>query len=287
MNAKGYFVLLRPANLVTAVADILAGMAIVSFPWVNDGIFLILASVCLYGGGVVLNDFFDREIDAKERPERPIPSGKVRAIYVLLFGFVLLAFGCFFSFLYSEISFIISISIVFLILLYDRFAKHNLVFGPLVMGMCRGLNLILGMTILKSLPLAIIPISILPIVYIAAITLISQNEVWGGGKYKFIIACMLYILVFFTQLFVSFQNGFILYAMPFIVFHSVLLFPPLLKAYQNPNPKLIGNAVKIGVLTLIVLNVSFAASFGNLPIAISILALLPISLLISKYFAVT
>jgi len=36
-----------------------------------------LASVCLYWGGMVLNDWADRELDAVERPERPLPSGRV------------------------------------------------------------------------------------------------------------------------------------------------------------------------------------------------------------------
>ena len=70
--------LLRPANVVTALADVLAGFAIadlgnpLALPW------LLLSTASLYGGGVVLNDFFDRALDAVERPERPIPSGRVR-----------------------------------------------------------------------------------------------------------------------------------------------------------------------------------------------------------------
>ena len=76
---RGYLELLRPPNVVTAIADVLAGYAVAgrsnprALPW------LIGATVCLYAGGVVLNDFFDRHLDAVERPERPIPSGRVPA----------------------------------------------------------------------------------------------------------------------------------------------------------------------------------------------------------------
>src|SRR5437763_16333813 len=38
---------------------------------------LSAASVCLYWAGMAANDWADRELDAKERPERPIPSGRV------------------------------------------------------------------------------------------------------------------------------------------------------------------------------------------------------------------
>ncbi|MCW7463388.1 UbiA-like protein EboC [Leptospira limi] len=287
MNFKSYLILLRPANLITAIADILAGMAIVSFPWVKEGSFLILASIFLYGGGVVLNDYFDRNIDSIERPERPIPSGKVPAKHALSMGIFLFGMGLLFSFLYSEISFIIAICIVVFVIIYNRFAKHHLVLGPFVMGLCRGLNLVLGMTILKSIPLSLVSLSVLPIFYIAAITSISQNEVFGGGKIRFFIAGILYLGVFCSQLMYSFYNHYIGYTLPFITLHSLILFPTLWRAIQNPIPTLIGKSVKTGVLTLILLNASFAAASGVLPIAILILFLLPLSFLIAKYFAVT
>ncbi len=45
-------------------------------PW---GVFALLvgASACLYEAGMALNDVFDVEIDRQERPDRPIPSGRV------------------------------------------------------------------------------------------------------------------------------------------------------------------------------------------------------------------
>ncbi|MEM6507736.1 MAG: UbiA family prenyltransferase [Planctomycetota bacterium] len=43
----------------------------------GPSLFLMLMISLLYCGGMVLNDYWDREIDAKERPGRPIPSGRV------------------------------------------------------------------------------------------------------------------------------------------------------------------------------------------------------------------
>ena len=46
-----------------------------------------------YVGGMYLNDYFDRAIDARDRPGRPIDAGEIRAGSVLLIGFGLLAVG--------------------------------------------------------------------------------------------------------------------------------------------------------------------------------------------------
>src|SRR5690606_33216233 len=90
--------LMRPANIITAIADILAGFAVsgAAVQLLSPGneesmnlwiplMWLILATIGLYGGGVVFNDVFDAELDKKERPERPIPSGRasVRSASIL------------------------------------------------------------------------------------------------------------------------------------------------------------------------------------------------------------
>ena len=46
-----------------------------------------------YVGGMYLNDFFDRDIDARERPGRPIHAGDISAGAVSAIGFGLLAVG--------------------------------------------------------------------------------------------------------------------------------------------------------------------------------------------------
>ncbi|PJZ80790.1 UbiA-like protein EboC [Leptospira meyeri] len=288
MNLKAYLTLLRPANVITALADILAGMAIVGFVWKdNTPGFLFLSTVCLYGGGVVLNDYFDVVIDAKERPERPIPSGKVSKRSAFFFGSILLLLGITFSFLYQAQSGWIALFIVFAILTYNRFAKHHSVLGPVVMGICRGGNLILGMSLVTNISSNHLFLSLFPIVYIAAITMISRDEVHGGKKTNLVVAGVLYIIVIFSQLLLSFFLGNLYFSFPFVLLHLGMIFPPLVAAYQNPIGPKIGKAVKFGVLSLIVLNASFASCFGFVFIALLILCLLPVSLLLAKYFSVT
>ena len=71
MNLKAYLQLTRPANIITAIADILAGVAIATFSFSIDEIdptkviLLCISTIGLYGGGIVFNDIFDLELDTK------------------------------------------------------------------------------------------------------------------------------------------------------------------------------------------------------------------------------
>ena len=42
---------------------------------------------------MVFNDVFDRQIDAQERPGRPIPSGRVSLMWAIRLGIVLMLTG--------------------------------------------------------------------------------------------------------------------------------------------------------------------------------------------------
>ncbi|MGY8916506.1 MAG: UbiA family prenyltransferase, partial [Flavobacteriales bacterium] len=126
---------MRPPNLPTAAADIIAGAAIIGvfaqsevlFPY--NLILLIVGSIFLYAGGVVLNDVFDHKIDALERPERPIPSAVVPLRTAAILGGVLLSLGVFMSFMCNSEAGLVSIVLASAILLYDSWAKHHSFFG--------------------------------------------------------------------------------------------------------------------------------------------------------------
>ncbi len=293
----GYLKLMRPANIVTAVSDILAGVAISGYIG-KEGwqfwpiVLLILSTAGLYGGGVVMNDFFDADLDKVERPERPIPSGLIARNEALAFGISLLLFGIImaalvYRFTFSWISAIISMVIAIAALIYDKWSKHHPVIGPLNMGACRGLNLLLGISIIPAAVSSYALVAIVPLVYIAAITMISQGEVHGGRKTTLFMAALLYLAVIACLLYVSLDKGNLQYAIIFILLWAALIFPPLQKAIAKPQGKQIGMAVKAGVIALIMMNASWAAAFSPLYFAIIIALLLPLSILLAKLFAVT
>ncbi|HTN06795.1 UbiA-like protein EboC [Agriterribacter sp.] len=295
----GFLRLMRPANIVTAVSDILAGIAIavyagnnvISYQW-QPVVLLIISTAGLYGGGVVLNDVFDAELDKVERPERAIPSGLISRNTAALLGVVLLLAGVAAAAAvhtsgWFSSSALIAIIIAVCAVIYDKWMKHNRFLGPLNMGICRGLNLLLGMSMLP----AVLPqygyLAIVPVIYIAAITMISRGEVHGGKKNTLYGAVLLYCIVIASILTIGFVNNYMWYALAFVVLFSAMIFPPLQKAVRNPAGPLIGKAVKAGVIALIVMNAAWAAAFGMIYFALLIVLLLPVSLLLGKLFAVT
>lgn len=292
--------LMRPANIITAFADILAGYAAVGGVLIFDGMLpdlspdplglglLLLATFGLYGGGVVFNDLFDAELDAEERPERPIPSGRVSRTGAFILGSLLLLAGAFFAFQAHYISGILALGIALFALVYDKWAKHSALWGPLFMGSCRGGNLLLGASILPALLPQVWFIGLIPVAYIGAITLVSQGEVHGGSRRTGFAALGLIASVVLALALLSVLPGYsLLAALPFLLLLGGMVLPPFFKAARTPDPEKIRSAIKKGVLSLIILNSTIAAGFAGIGFGILVLILLPVSLLFSRLFAVT
>src|SRR2546425_895448 len=68
------FELVRLPNIFTAPPDVAMGLAVSGAALTSSAATLLLASACAYAGGMALNDACDATLDARERPERPIPS---------------------------------------------------------------------------------------------------------------------------------------------------------------------------------------------------------------------
>jgi 4-hydroxybenzoate polyprenyltransferase len=287
---RAFAELTRPANVVTALSDIMAGLAIVGFTFGNlvyqffPALFLGLSSMCLYAGGVVFNDVFDHELDSTERPERALPSGRIKRSEAIFGGIILLAFGIFLAFWQSRLSGIIAILITLLALFYDWKGKHMRIFGPINMGLCRAYNLLLGMSVYELGVLEHFPVILIPLIYIAAITLVSRGEVHGGKATTLYFAGFLFLLVHASQLYFAEKIEF---ALVFVLAHFILIFRKLRIAIVEPIGKNIGLTVKTGVLTLILMNAAWVASSGQWIMALFVLALLPVSLGLAKKFAVT
>jgi 4-hydroxybenzoate polyprenyltransferase len=132
------------SNLPTVWTNTLAGSTLAGVA-VGPGRLaaLTLAFSLLYTGGMYLNDAFDRESDARERPERPIPSGRVRAGEVFGIGFGLLGAGVLVVAAGAAgpagggLAAVASGALLAgLITAYDAWHKANPL-SPVVMGLCR------------------------------------------------------------------------------------------------------------------------------------------------------
>ncbi|WP_321162498.1 UbiA-like protein EboC [Nostoc sp. KVJ3] len=299
---RGYLELMRPANIVTAWADILVGFAAsgsgiifvklingeASFAILSPLAWLLLATTGLYGGGIVFNDVFDAELDAKERPNRAIPSGRVSRQNATVLGSILFLIGIIAAFQVSWFSGAIAIFITFASLLYDSLAKHHPFFGPLNMGLCRGSNLLLGVSAVPAIVGERWYLILIPILYIAAITAISQGEVHGGKKITGVVALSLIAIVLTAVLALGLLGEYTaIAALPFAALLAIRVLPNFIKAAREPVAENIRNAVKIGVLSLIVLDATIASGFSGLYYGLLVLLLLPISMKLAQLFAVT
>ncbi|RYD78427.1 MAG: polyprenyltransferase [Sphingobacteriales bacterium] len=284
---------MRPANIVTSVADILAGIAISGIlinsngtPWL--AIFcLCLSTACLYGGGIVFNDVFDAELDKTERPERAIPSGIISLTNATILGTALLISGIVLAALTSSTSGLLAFGVSCFALLYNKIGKHHPFFGPLTMGICRGLNLLLGLSIVPAMLQQHYLLAIIPVIYIFSITMTSRGEVHGGNTKNLYLAAVLYAVVIGSIAWFSFTNDRLLWSLLFLLPFAWMIFRPLSKAIKNPIGKNIGGAVKAGVISLILMDAAWAVTFDALLLAFIIAALLPLSIWLSKLFAVT
>lgn len=288
---KAWIQLIRPSNVLTAISDVLAGVALAclflqsELPETGSLIWITLSSMLLYTGGIVFNDVFDAALDKIERPERPIPSGKVKQSSAAILGTIAFSLGCFLAYQVNMTAFYIALAIVLMCLLYNGKAKHHFIAGPIVMGSCRGLNLLLGMAVLPD-SLSYFYLAIVPIIYIAAVTNISRGEVYGNNKTAILVSMGLYALVILTLIYFAFVSKNYL-AFIFILFFTVMIASPLLKALKSLAPQDVRKSVKFGVLALILMNASWIAISGYWVLALAICAILPVSIFLAKKFAVT
>lgn len=135
-RCRTLLVLGRVSNLPTVWSDCLAGW------WLGGGgtvwklPLLLLGVSLLYTGGMFLNDAFDEEFDRLRRPERPIPSGKIRAAEVWGFGFGQLTAGIIILLCCGKLAGTGGVMLALFIVLYD-FTHKFFMASPWLMGACR------------------------------------------------------------------------------------------------------------------------------------------------------
>jgi hypothetical protein len=167
----------RISNVPTVWTNVLAGSVIAGGEQHPNEIALIVAAMtAFYVGGMYLNDFFDRAIDARDRPGRPIDAGEIRASSVLLIGFGLLAAGIALMTPFGPSAALCGILLAGVIVLYDVWHKGN-VLSPAVMGSCRALVYIgTGVAITGSISNATMIGAIALASHVAGITYAARQE---------------------------------------------------------------------------------------------------------------
>ena len=127
----------RVSNLPTVWTNVLAATVLAGGAWQSARTALVLLAMSLfYVGGMYLNDYFDRTIDARERPERPIPAGDISAGAVAAAGFGMLCAGIVLLAATGIVAAVTGLLLAALIVAYNLFHK-GVALSPVTMGLCR------------------------------------------------------------------------------------------------------------------------------------------------------
>jgi len=145
---------------------------------------LSAAAVCLYWAGMAANDWADRNLDARERPGRPIPSGRVPASTALRAALGLSAAGVALAGLAGgRRALAVAVPLTGAVWCYDMKLKATAA-GPAAMAACRGLDVLLGASAATrpgSWRRAMMP-ALTVAAHTYTVTALSRREVTGGDR---------------------------------------------------------------------------------------------------------
>jgi 4-hydroxybenzoate polyprenyltransferase len=177
---RDHLELVRAPAVLTVLGDTVAGAAAAGLPLTGRRTLLPLASACLYAGGMALNDWASRDVDARERPERPIPSGRVTPGHALgvaaglgAAGLALAAAGG------GRRVLAVAAPLAAAVWLYDARLKDTAA-GPVAMAACRGLDVLLGAGVGRLRAAA--PAAAALAAHTAGVTVLSRGEVHGTTR---------------------------------------------------------------------------------------------------------
>lgn len=286
-SLRAYIDLVRPANVTTALADVLAGYALAglrnhrALPW------LLAATASLYAGGIVLNDYFDRDLDRVERPERPIPSGRVSVTSAAWLGSLLLIAGVLSAAQASRAAMIVSSAIAVSVLLYDSWGKRFPFVAPLNMGLCRALNLLLGVAAVETALKLMWPIAVIPLAYIAGVTALSRGEVHGGRRQVATVALVSLGAALTGLAMLVFRSGHPAIPAFILALLAWRVLPPFVTAWRVPEPGRIRTAVGRGVLSLVLVNAVIGTVYAGPVYGAAIVATALVAGWLARLFPVT
>lgn len=297
--------LVRLPTVFTALADILLGTQLVATADATTSPrtlgLLLIASAGLYLAGMVFNDVFDRHRDAVERPGRPLPSGRVTLSSAVTLGTVLMIGGVVAAATAdgnsSRAGLLVAVGLAVCVLAYDGLLKTTPL-GPLAMGACRSLNVLLGATVGGSLEaLAQGP----PLhvaaglgIYITGVTWFARNEAGSSTRGQLTAAVLLIniglaTLITFAGMSQTAQqqdaSTSVLLLMALIV---VSINRRLIAAIRDPQPERVQSGVGILLLSLIMIDATLAlAASGRTTPALLIASLMIPALVLKRWIRMT
>ena len=290
--------LLRAPNLFTVPGDPVVGYLLACYGAVEPQMALgIFASLFFYAAGLLLNDVADLAEDRAERPSRPLPSGAAnRVVVIVVMGSFAVA-GLALCAIAGVWTFGVGVVLVLAIASYNLGLKRVPVLGAVNMGLCRGLSLLLGATVVPHGDLTIrlmlhgrldhlVAAFLLVTFFIAAVTNLARYETKSAapGFAKWLPAAAIAGGAFSFLQRVYGPNRFssaLLFALAFFI--SAQIGWQLVRDPRMPLPPMIGKLIRL----LLVIQAAYCAAFGDIAGSLAaavFIVLWPISRAVGKRF---
>lgn len=281
---KSYLQLLRIPGIFTTISNVVMGFLISQSVPENQTLLLplVVSSVLLYSSGMVLNDYFDYDVDKIQRPTRPLPSGKIQRRTALILGITFLSGGNITASFVGIESVALTLAISGLVLLYDTKIKSIAPIGIFTLCLIRVLNVYLGFTAVGFRPdLAFVPIPLALLV--ASLSILGRVETESATSKIIILNVIMIGFAVASLLVISTPSEKYDFVIFFSMFIGLLSFS-ILKFNQKISTS-IQSKITYQLLSIIFLDATLIATFSNTLFAAIVAAFfVPAYLLLKKIY---
>lgn len=263
-----YLRLVRAPAVFSALGDPIAGLLLERDEFSGGGAArLSAASAMLYLAGMALNDLADRDEDARDRPERPIPSGAVSPRAAALLGGSLLLGGVLVA--QRGGARWTGPALAAMVVAYDFQLKRSATLGPMAMGACRALSLLMGVEASRGeVTRRGAEGALLLGAYVAGLTLVARGETGAARTTELRLGAG---LVAGALLATAVRGG--PESLAWSAAAGALSGPALRRAVVEPSPRTVGPAVGALIRAIPALDGGIAGASGPGP-ALVLLSLL-------------
>jgi 4-hydroxybenzoate polyprenyltransferase len=272
----------RVSNLPTVWTNVLAGTLIAGGAWQGWRIGLVLVAMTLfYEGGMYLNDYFDRAIDGRERPERPIPAREISSRTVAAIGIGLLSGGIVLMAALGFAGLAAGLALAAAIVGYDLHHKGN-PWSPLVMGLCRALVYVGAAAAAGEIAPPLLLAALALLTFVSGVSYAAWQERLDRPGNLWPLALLAPPLLLTLP---ALARGFVAVAIYFVLVGAIACALYLLA--RRPTADAVPGAVGLLIAAISLVDAAFLASIGAILAALAAVAGFALTLALQRYITGT
>lgn len=268
-----YLAILRITNFIIAFASIYFAILIADVNLAFQPItFLAALSGAIIGSaGMVINDYFDLEIDKINRPERPLPFGIISKKSAIVYYFTLNIIALVLILETNTVVISIALCSIVLIFLYSYRLKKIMLAENFAVALMTGMAFIFGGVVGENTAALIIPAVFACLINFAREIIKDVEDIEGDKRYKsrtlpilfgernalYLASAVLFVLIIFTFVPFILQIYNIEYFLVVLFGVDIVMIYSIKSIFRNPsknNLRRIGNLIKydmaVGLLAI-------------------------------------